>query len=104
MMIAMLMLMADVSFSSFTSGKDLVAMCRADRPACRQYIEGASDMITGFEVNRSIPWTVCTGASVTGDQLVDVTTKFLAGHPDSLDQGAGGLIWAALYDAWPCPH
>jgi hypothetical protein len=101
-MIGLLMLLADTSFSSFTSGKDLVAMCRANRPACTQYVEGASDMISGFELARSIPWTVCVGPTVGGDQLVDITVKFLNDHPDSLGQGAGGLVWAALFDAFPC--
>ena len=103
-MIALLMLMADAGITTFTTGQDLVALCRTDRPACTRYIVGASDMIAGLETEKSLPPMVCVGASVTEAQLTDVTVKFLTDHPGSLDRGVGGLIWAALYDTWPCPR
>ena len=100
-MIALLMLLADMT--TFTTGQDLAAVCRSDRAACLRYIEGASDMVTGLQANRSMASMICVPGSTTGAELVNNVSKFLAVHSDSLDQGAGGLLWAALYDAYPCP-
>ena len=97
----LLMLLADMT--TFTTGQDLAAMCRKDRAACLRYIEGGSDMVTGLQANRSMPSMICVPASAAGPDLVNTVSAFLAAHPESLDQGAGGLLWAALYDAYPCP-
>ena len=99
----MLMLMANAGITTYTNGHSLAALCHADLPACTRYIVGASDMISGLENEKSLPPMVCVGDNVTEVQLADVVTKFLAANPDSLDQGAGELIWAALYGSFPCP-
>jgi hypothetical protein len=101
-MIGLLLLLAEMS--TFTTGHDLSAVCRKDRAACLKYIEGGSDMISGLQSNRSMPSMVCVSSDATGPELVNLVSSFLTAHPESLDQGAGGLLWAALYDAYPCPR
>jgi hypothetical protein len=101
-MIALLMLLADMT--TFTTGHDLAAVCKSDRAACLKYIEGAADMVTGLQGNRSMPSMICVPANATGPELVNIVSSFLANNRDSLDQGAGGLLWAALYDSYPCPR
>jgi hypothetical protein len=100
-MIALLMLLADMT--SFTTGQDLSATCKKDRPACLRYIEGGSDMATGLQANRAMAPMICVPATATGNDLVNTVSAFLTAHPESLDQSAGGLLWAALYEAYPCP-
>lgn len=99
----LLMLMADAGITTFTDGHDLAGLCRVNRPACTRYVVGASDMISGLEVEKSLPAMICVGGNVTEAQLTDVVDRFLAANPDSLTQGAGQLIWAALYGSFPCP-
>jgi hypothetical protein len=36
-------------------------------------------------------------------QLARVTVKWLQDHPEKLHEAAGGLIYTALHDAFPCP-
>ena len=99
----MLMLMADAGIATFTDGHELAAMCRADRPACTRYVVAASDMVASLENAKALPPSVCIGADADAKQLTDTVVRFLANHADALDQSAGALIWAALYDAHPCP-
>jgi len=101
-MIALLMLLADMA--SFSTGQDLLTLCRKDQAACLKYIEGGSDMATGLQANRAMASMICVPASVTGPELVKNVSAFLAAHPDSLDRSAGGLLWGALYDIYPCPQ
>ncbi len=103
-MIGLLMLIADTSFSTFMTGKDLTTLCQTNRAACIHYLEGASDMINGFQSLKATPMAICMDTSVTGDQLMDVTVRFLADHADSLGEGSGRLIWPALYEAFPCAN
>jgi hypothetical protein len=100
-MIAMLMLLAEMT--SFSTGQDLAAMCKKDRPACLKYIQGGSDMATGLQANRAMASMICVPPSASGNDLINDVSAFLAAHPEALDQSAGGLLWAALYDAFPCP-
>jgi hypothetical protein len=102
-MIALLMMLADNSFVTFTTGQELLAVCKKDHVACQRYIEGGSDMIAGLQASRAVPTTICVGPDVTSAKLVADVTSFLAANPDHLDEAAGGLLWAALYDAFPCP-
>jgi hypothetical protein len=103
-MIGLLILMADTSYSTFMTGKDLSAICHANRAACIQYVEGASDMVSGYQVSLATPKAVCVDPAATGEHLLDITIKFLANHPDYLDDGAGGVVWSALNEAYPCPQ
>jgi hypothetical protein len=102
-MIGLLMLLADTSYSTFMTGKDLSAICHTNRAACIQYVEGASDMVSEYQASQATPKAVCFDPSATGDHLADITIKFLADHPDYFDDGAGGAVWSALYEAFPCP-
>ncbi len=101
-MIALLMLLADMA--SFSTGRDLAELCRKDQAACARYIEGGADMATGLQANRAMASMICVPASATGPELVRNVSAYLAAHPDVLDQSAGGLLWAGLYDMYPCPQ
>jgi hypothetical protein len=99
--LAMLLMM---DFSTFQTGRDLSVLCHKDRAACARYIEGASDMVGSLQAMQSMPTNICVDSSANNAQLVDTINSFLASHSDSLDDAAGKLVWAALYEEFPCSN
>lgn len=97
-----MLLMAD--FATFQTGHDLSATCQRDRAACLRYVEGAADMVSSLQALKSIPTNVCFDQSASSAQMVDIVRGFLADNPESLDEPAGKLVWAALYGAYPCSN
>jgi Rap1a immunity proteins len=98
-----IMLAATVPGMGFKTGDELLEMCRVNRSQCIDFVAGASDAIGGLQAIGATPVLVCTKPGVTVVQLTDVAVQWLEAHPQARKDGAGGLIWAALVETFPCP-
>jgi Ssp1 endopeptidase immunity protein Rap1a len=114
------------------TGVELIQLCnqanfdehKIDWQSCIQYVNGVVDgfLWSGRVFHAALPTTKlkpetaaainklsavfsyndCAPA-VTLDQLGLVVSKYLAGHPERLNQNAEDLVMGAINDAWPCP-
>lgn len=102
---AMMLAIAQTATASpaFVSGNDLLRMCEAaSRAECYGYVQGVSDVGNLLPVLSKSPLPFCTPDNVTVRQVADIVVKFLVAHPESRNQGAAGLTWVALAQAFPC--
>lgn len=88
---------------AFLTGNDLLARCETNRSACINYVLGVSDALSFFEDAGASKSFICTTTNVTAGQMTDVVIKYLKDNPAVRNQGAAGLTWSALTDAFPCP-
>lgn len=58
------------------------------------FVSGAADATAG------VTW--CPNADVTKEQIFQVVTKFMAGHPESRKDKAAAVVGDALAAAFPC--
>ena len=94
---------AAVTHGVFLTGNDLYARCQqSDQTICVAYIIGISDAMNGLENAETIRPKLCTTATVTPAQERDVVVTYLQRHPETRHQEAGGLVLAALIEAFPC--
>ena len=101
------MLLPAQSQAGFLTGGDLLRRCETEssvpRAECVGYVEGINDYQTTL-----LGWSYldepyfCTPEGVRSYQLVKVVTKYLNEHPEELHLEAGGLVAAALQEAFPC--
>jgi hypothetical protein len=96
------MLMAAVPGVGFKTGETLLEMCRVNQVQCTDFVAGASDAIMGLQAIAATPVLICTNPGATVDQLTKAVVKWLEAHPHAHKDGAGGLVWAALVQTFPC--
>jgi hypothetical protein len=89
---------------NFMDGNKLLEYCNTNERAyswfCSGYIQGASDQLAMRAVASNQP--ICFGSDVEGDQVRDVVVRYLTAHPENRVVAAGGLIKAAIEEAWRC--
>jgi hypothetical protein len=107
-MIGLMMLAAAAAGGShagptFLSGDKLLALCRSEPTTCAAYIEGVTDTINSLQDIGALPRMMCQPADATVGHFAVPVTSFLETHPNIGGDGAGGLVWSALIEAYPCP-
>jgi len=102
---------ATPAYAGFLDGNELYQTCKDGRrwmdganlrngpeqsPGCRSYVLGVVDtfMLAGDRAEK------CDMTNVTAGQLVDVTIKYLADHPDMRQRSASALTAFALNTAF----
>lgn len=85
--------------SSFMDGNTLHDWCRRETGACAGYVIGVHD---GISLAKEPGSWFCVPDGVKSDQIRDVVTAFLRGHPKWRHVAASQLVLWALVDAWPC--
>jgi hypothetical protein len=89
------------------AGNDLKQICNVypehteSSALCMGYIAGTLDTVGGFDKMLKLRWA-CEPTGVTGDQLISMTIKYLADHPDQLHNTAASLILNMYTKAFPC--
>lgn len=106
-LICNLILLSDVSSEQATSaltGDELVQYCEAsradfDKGFCAGFVTSAWNDFLSVREQRY----TCDPPDATIEQATQVVQKYLADHPDELNEKALVLIFDALDDAFPCP-
>ena len=92
------------AYAAFLSGDTLLESCDADedlpRQQCFYYILGAADALQS-EQTRGDP-TFCVPEEATADEVYRAAVLFLQAHGEDGDTAAGGMMLAALEEAFPC--
>jgi len=95
------------SASAEFKGNDLKQYCSfyprhtESTAMCTGYIAGTLDMVRG--VNQTFKSnSACEPSGVTGEQLIEMSIKYLNEHPEQLHRVAAGLIWNMYVKAFPC--
>jgi hypothetical protein len=72
---------------------------------CMGYVLGAVDGFHLAMVTWKVPTSVkaCMPKGATIDELVQVTLKFIDGHPEDLSSAAADVVWRAMIATYPCP-
>lgn len=96
--------------AGFYSGNELYEICTVEKGEktyversyeCVAYITGAVD---AFNTTReAAKLSSCIPAGVTISQLRDVTVAYLRDNPETRNNSASSLIFAATRKAWDCP-
>jgi hypothetical protein len=87
---------ASPASAGFVNGNKLLDWCKGrERSLCAGYVAGVVDMLD--EDDR-----LCLTTDVNVTQITDITTKFLAAHPESRHQRAAILVYRALTEAFSC--
>jgi hypothetical protein len=74
---------------------DLASKLDVDKLSfAKGFVSGAADATAG------VTW--CPNADVTTEQIFQVVTKFMAGHPESRKDKAAAVVGDALAAAFPC--
>ena len=66
-------------------------------------MDGSEKFAETFGASEIAP-APCTPKGASLGQLARVVKKFLQDHPESLHLDAGGLVYNALNEAFPCPE
>lgn len=108
-MIGLLIMLAatDVAGRNLFSGNALYASCTglpANRIECQGFVQGAMAAETYFEEAKAIRPLICYPDALQGQQLIEIVVNHLRNHPETRQNGAGGLVIAALQNAFPCPR
>jgi Rap1a immunity proteins len=92
---------------AWRTGNDLARDCSTSQNyysygSCAGYLMGVADMMAQPE------WPypsarACFPDQAEGGQLIAIVKKYLAKHPEQLDDGAFRLVANALALAFPCP-
>jgi hypothetical protein len=74
---------------------DLASKLDVDKLSfAKGFVSGAADATAG------VTW--CPNADVTKEEIFQVVTKFMAGHPESRKDKAAAVVGDALAAAFPC--
>jgi hypothetical protein len=74
---------------------DLASKLDVDKLSfAKGFVSGVADATAG------VIW--CPNADVTKEQIFQVVTKFMAGHPESRKDKAAAVVGDALAAAFPC--
>ena len=89
-----------VSLGYFDTGNDLYDRCRQvdsiSKAICIATVSGALDMMTALGYKCSLD------ATVTREQMKDVTVKYLQDHPATRNQPAVFSIFIAMKESFGC--
>jgi hypothetical protein len=109
-LVALLFLQRAANAQYWLDGNALLTYCTgtdaAQRSACTLYIEGVWDTIYNAQGTKAVSGSaacISFSTAVTSGQVADTVTHWLQAHPAVRHLPAGGLVWGALYEAWPCP-
>jgi Rap1a immunity proteins len=106
---AMLAINGIARAQQWLNGNDLLGYCTnaSTRPYCMYYIQGVWDAVENGQEAGSRPLRgrgcIRFPQGVNAQQVVDVVTRWLQAHPEIRHSMAGGLVWGAFSEAWPCP-
>jgi hypothetical protein len=108
--VAILAMHGEARAQQWLTGNDLLGYCTdaSTRAYCMYYVEGVWDAISNAQGIGTLPsrGKGCISfptVGVNSGQVVDVVTRWLQAHPEVRHLAAGGLVWGALTEAWPCP-
>ena len=104
--LAVMLLLSAQSQAYYFGGSELLQKCESDSATkynlCAGYVIAVSDVREEMAWLEVAPKTICVPDSALSGQLVKVVTKYLNENPEQLHNGAGGLVQAALFSAFPC--
>ena len=109
-MIGLMMMLAaapDATARNLFSGNALYESCTGlavDRVECQGFVQGAIAAETYFEEAKAIRPLICYPNGLQGQQLIEIVVDHLRNHPETRQNGAGGLVIAALQNVFPCPR
>ncbi|MFT5394873.1 MAG: hypothetical protein ACI85N_000052 [Gammaproteobacteria bacterium] len=101
---------------SYLDGDQLLSKCKeaikgadgdanynsSDTNLCFGYLQSAADTHHAYTKSGLIEPIFCRPEGTSVGNLVLIVVKFLETHPDVLHNAAGGLVSAALREAFPC--
>src|SRR5262249_50358507 len=92
----------------FLTGNELLSICTDGSKFgyCEYYIQGISDALANAKglgkLQRQGRGCISFPVEATPRQFADLVTRWLPAHPALRHIGAGGLVWGALSEAFPC--
>jgi hypothetical protein len=90
---------ADYTTIIIETGNTLLALCQSanpyDRSACVAYSTGVTDTLSNFK-------KICPPVGDTAQQVSDIIVNYLVAHPESRQNPAPWLAYAAFLAVWPC--
>ena len=96
---------ADTS-AGFFAGSKLLEFCESDgvhlQTTCDGYIAGVADITDAYESIGVLEPLYCQPRNVTLNQLRKVVIKSFNESPETLHEGAAGLVVLAFINAFPC--
>jgi len=101
-LVLMLLFASPVWAGTFQDGNSLYEACSGDeldRTYCVGYITSVADIM---ETDTLYVFKACSMDNVTGRQLLDVVTGWLAEHPRDRHHNATTLVAWALSETFPC--
>ncbi|WP_395327650.1 Rap1a/Tai family immunity protein [Novosphingobium sp. BL-8H] len=107
---APLVLLPVAADAGFYTGNDLYEICTVQKGEkeylersyeCIAYITGAVDALN--TTREAAKLKSCIPAGVTISQLKDVTVGYLRDNPETRNDAASSLVFAATRKAWSCP-
>ncbi len=101
---------------SYLDGDQLLSKCKeaikgsngdanynsSDTNLCFGYLQSAADTHHAYSISGLVEPVFCRPDGVSVGKLVLIVVEFLESHPDVLHNAAGGLVSAALREAFPC--
>lgn len=110
------LLMPVYAADSYLDGDQLLSKCReaikgadgdanynsSDTNLCFGYLQSAADTHHAYTKSGLVEPIFCRPEGVSVGKLVLIVVKFLDTHPEVLHNAAGGLVSAALREAFPC--
>lgn len=104
-MIGLAMIFASTGAATFVDGDALYRSCQANPQAyCQGYVTGVIDAASEVMDQLDQKPVFCPGEEITVAQARDAVIAFLKDHPGARDQGASGLVIAAMAKAFPCKN
>jgi len=100
--VSMLPFASPVWAGTFQDGNSLYEACSGDeldKTYCVGYITSVADIM---ESDTLYVFKACSLENVTGGQLLDVVTRWLAEHPKDRHHNGTILVAWALSEAFPC--
>lgn len=93
--------------AQYFDGNTLHFRCQQERETamvrwtdCLGYVSGVADVMSGRNAINGVQ--ACIPRGTSRNQLKDVVVDWLRRHPEHRHHNAGGLVAAALAEAYPC--
>ena len=84
------------------NGRVLAGLCQSNQALCLGYVVGAVDALVAAEATWKVPVNFCLPASITNQQIADVTTHMLRVRPQLMDANGAAVVAVALTATYPC--
>ncbi|TAN50072.1 MAG: hypothetical protein EPN21_09820 [Methylococcaceae bacterium] len=91
----LLILCATPCRAGFIIAEKLAKDCQNEK--CTAYIQGAVDALLYMR-----PRSICIPLKTSAGQIESIVKKYAAAHPEGWRRNAGGEIYKALCEAYPC--